>query len=134
MNRRLGEERDLSNASAKKITAEIQPLIDELSQNSTNREQHVNSPFQIQIGSHIVLTEHCFITLCSISCWILKVIYFGTDMFDKFLTSPYPLSKRIALSSIYIKIMPCVEGDGSDCQPEASSITLRLLEVMVVDG
>ena len=32
-----------------------------------------------------------------------------------------------------IKIMPCVEGDRSDCQPEASSIARsRRLRVMVV--
>ena len=35
-----------------------------------------------------------------------------------------------------IKIMPCVEGDRSDCQPEASSIarSRRLRAVVVVEG
>ena len=35
-----------------------------------------------------------------------------------------------------IKIMPCVEGDRSDCQPEASSTaqSRRLREVVVVEG
>ena len=35
-----------------------------------------------------------------------------------------------------IKIMPCVEGDGSDCQPEASSIarSRRLRAMVVVEG
>ena len=35
-----------------------------------------------------------------------------------------------------IKIMPCVEGDRSDCQPEASSIarSRRLRAMVVVEG
>ena len=35
-----------------------------------------------------------------------------------------------------IKIMPCVEGDRSDCQPEASSIARRrrLRSMVVVEG
>ena len=35
-----------------------------------------------------------------------------------------------------IKIMPCVEGDRPDCQPEASSIALsrRLRAMVVVEG
>ena len=35
-----------------------------------------------------------------------------------------------------IKIMPCVKGDRSDCQPEASSIarSRRLRAVVVVEG
>ena len=35
-----------------------------------------------------------------------------------------------------IKIMPCVEGDRSDCQPEASSIarSRRLRAIVVVEG
>ena len=33
-----------------------------------------------------------------------------------------------------IKIMPCVEGDRSDCQPEASSIARSLRAMMVVEG
>ena len=35
-----------------------------------------------------------------------------------------------------IKIMPCVEGDRSDCQPEASSIarSRRLRAMVVVKG
>ena len=35
-----------------------------------------------------------------------------------------------------IKIMPCVEGDRSDCQPEASSVaqSRRLRAVVVVEG
>ena len=43
-------------------------------QNSTNWEQSMNSSFQIQIGSHVVLTEHLSISLCPFSCWILTVI------------------------------------------------------------
>ena len=44
------------------------------------------------------------------------------------------------VNSIYegnnIKIMPCVEGDRSDCQPEASSIarSQRLRAMVVVEG
>ena len=34
----------------------------------------MNSSFQIQIGSHIVLTEHLSISLCPFICWILTVI------------------------------------------------------------
>ena len=34
----------------------------------------MSSPFQIQIGSHIVLTEHLFISLCLFNCWISTVI------------------------------------------------------------
>ena len=36
----------------------------------------------------------------------------------------------------FIKIMPCVEGDRSDCQPEASSIarSRRLRALVVVKG
>ena len=35
-----------------------------------------------------------------------------------------------------IKIMPCVEGDRSDCQPEASSIarSRKLRAMVVVEG
>ena len=35
-----------------------------------------------------------------------------------------------------IKIMPCVEGDRSDCQPEASSIaqSRRMRAMVVVEG
>ena len=38
--------------------------------------------------------------------------------------------------AINIKIMPCVEGDRSDCQPEASSIarSRRLRAMVVVKG
>ena len=34
----------------------------------------MSSAFQIQIGSHIVLTEHLFISLCLFSCWVSIVI------------------------------------------------------------
>ena len=37
---------------------------------------------------------------------------------------------------VVIKIMPCVEGDRSDCQPEESSIarSRRLRAMVVVEG
>ena len=39
-------------------------------------------------------------------------------------------------TSVKIKTMPCVEGDRSDCQPEASSIarSRRLRAMVVVEG
>ena len=41
-----------------------------------------------------------------------------------------------SMSCDIIKIMPCVEGDRSDCQPEASSIarSRRLRAMVVVEG
>ena len=42
----------------------------------------------------------------------------------------------LPILSHIIKIMPCVEGDRSDCQPEANSIarSRRLRAVVVVKG
>ena len=49
---------------------------------------------------------------------------------------PYQNSPDIRSCSDTIKIMPCVEGDRSDCQPEASSIarSRRLRAMVVVEG
>ena len=54
------------------------------------------------------------------------------DNFDWFFKSKYVIALSI-LKSNNIKIMPCVEGDRSDCQPEASSIA-RSRRLVVVEG
>ena len=74
------------------------PLSTKTSQLSTNWEQHMSNPFQIHIGSHIVLTEHCFIALCSVNCWVSAAIYFRTAVFDKSLSPPNHITKGILLS------------------------------------
>ena len=48
----------------------------------------------------------------------------------------YHVGRNIYIYVYIIKIMPCVEGDRSDCQPKASSIarSRRLRAMVVVEG